>query len=66
MDEKWKVSRVELVEGGLLYGSCFTTKGASRVFRSAMRTTRKQMWAVTMLWQRLRTQSKFSVAELRS
>ena len=45
-------------------GSCFTTKGAGRVLRSATRTVRKRSWAAIMLRQRLRMQSKFSVAEL--
>ena len=65
MDEKWRVSHVELLEGGACFlGSCFTTKRPGRVFRSAMRITRKRTWAAIMLRQRLRTQSKFSVAEL--
>ena len=33
-------------------------------FRSAMRMTRRRTWAAIMLRQRLRTRSKFSVAEL--
>jgi hypothetical protein len=64
MDEKWRVGHVELLEGGLLLGSYFTTKRAGRVFRSAMRMPRKRTWATIMLRQRLRRQSKFSLAEL--
>ena len=65
MDERWRVSHVELLEGGACFlGSCFTTKRPGRVFRSATRITRKRTWAAIMLRQRLRTQSKFSVAEL--
>ena len=53
MDEKWRVSRVELLEGGACFmGSCFTTKRAGRVFRSAMRTARKRSWAAIMLRRR--------------
>ena len=35
MDEKWRVSRVELLEGGLLYGFVLYDQKAGRVFRSA-------------------------------
>ena len=52
MDEKWRVSRVELLEGGLLLVSSFTTKRAGPVFRSAMRTARKRSWAAIMLRRR--------------
>jgi hypothetical protein len=62
MDEKWRVSRVELLEGGLLYGFVLYDQRAGRVLRSATRTVRKRSWAAIMLRQRLRMQSKFSVA----
>ena len=49
MDVKWRVSNVELLEGGLLYGFVLYDQGAGRVFRSAMRTARKRSWAAIML-----------------
>ena len=67
MEKKWRVSHVELLEGGLLFRvRALRPEEAGRVFHSAMRMTRKRMWAAIMLRQRLRTRSKFSVAELRS
>jgi hypothetical protein len=61
MDEKWS-----FLKEGFYLGSCFTMRRGGRVLRSAMRMTRKRTWAAIMLRQRLRTRSKFSVAELRS
>ena len=66
MDERWRVSRGELLEGGRSMGSCFTTKGVGRVFRSATRTARKRSWAAIMLPRRSGMQIKFSVPELGS
>jgi hypothetical protein len=33
MEKKWRVSQVELLEGGCSLGSRFTTNGARLVFR---------------------------------
>jgi hypothetical protein len=52
MDDKWRVGRVELLEGGLLYGFVLYAKGAGRVFHSAMRTARKRGWAAIILRRR--------------
>ena len=52
-------------KAGYYLASCFTTKRAGHVFRSAMRMTRKRMWAAITLRRRLRTRSKCSVDELK-
>ena len=40
------------LRAGCSMGSCFTTKGAGRVLRSATRTARKRSWAAIMLRRR--------------
>ena len=52
MDEKWRVSRVELLEGGLLYGFVlYDQKGRPSVsFGYADRA--KRSWAAIMLRRR--------------
>jgi len=52
MDEKWRVSRVELLEGGLLYGFVLYDQRGRPSVHSAMRTARKRSWAAIMLRQR--------------
>ena len=52
MDEKWRVSRVELLEGGLLYGFALYDQKGRPTFRSAMRTARKRSWAAMVLRRR--------------
>ena len=66
MDEKWRVSRVELLEGGLLFGFVLYDQMGRPSVSFGYADERKRMWAVTMLWQRLRMQSKFSVADLQT
>ena len=46
MEKKWRVSNVELLEGGLLSGSRSTTKRACRAFHSDTRPKPKLLQAV--------------------
>ena len=55
MEEKWRVSHVtNCSKAGCYLGSCFTIKRGGRVYRSAMRMTRKRMWAAIVLRRRVK------------
>jgi hypothetical protein len=64
MDEKWRVGHVELLEGGLLFGFVLYDQKGRPCVSFGYADAKKANLGHNMLRQRLRTQSKFSLAEL--
>ena len=53
MEKKWRVSNVELLEGGLLFGfALYDQKRACRAFHSDTRPKPKLLQAVITWWRR--------------